>query len=328
MKTKKEKYGLMTYPATPKYNVGDYIQSLAAKQYLPKVDEFIEREKLKDYNGSKVKMIMNGWYIQNPEQIRASLKIKPLYVSFHLNSYVKNSVLGDPRNIDFLRKNSPIGCRDYYTLNILKEHDIDAYYSGCLTTTLDLKYVSKKRTEDIYFADPLWILPHWEKLLYGKRIFIKGVLKGEFFKFGKRKEVLNSLFSDEIINSAIPIKHKLSGSHSESKRFLEAEKVLNKLASAKLVVTSRIHAALPCLALNTPVIFINYGFENASDQSRFKGITDLFNTININEKGEISANFEIPQDRKIEISDIIENPKKYLINANKLKRDCFEFIEN
>lgn len=31
-------YGLLTYLAWPEYNAGDYIQSLAAARFLPKVD--------------------------------------------------------------------------------------------------------------------------------------------------------------------------------------------------------------------------------------------------------------------------------------------------
>jgi hypothetical protein len=326
MANKIKKYGLMIYPGTPTYNVGDYVQSLAAKQYLPKVDVLIEREKLKKYSGHEVNMIMNGWYIHNPEQFKPSSKINPLYISFHLNSHFKDIILSDQNNVEYLKTKSPIGCRDYSTLESLRYKGIDAYYSGCLTTTLDLKYSSKEKSDNIYFCDPVWILPHWAKLMYGKKNFIKGIVKGDVFKFNKRKQVLASLFSEEILNKAINIKHKLPGKHSEERRFKEAELFLKKLASAKLVVTSRIHAALPCLALGTPVIFINYGFDRSSDQSRFKGIIELFNTINIDDSGKISANFELPNNEKISLNDIIENPMRYLDFAESLKDKCSEFI--
>ena len=43
-------------------NIGDYIQSLAL-QYLPKNSKplLIDRDRVKFYNGTKVKLIMNGW---------------------------------------------------------------------------------------------------------------------------------------------------------------------------------------------------------------------------------------------------------------------------
>jgi hypothetical protein len=327
MEDKTKKYGLMTYPGTPTYNVGDYVQSLAAKQYLPKINVLVEREKLKDYSGEEIDMIMNGWYIHNSDQFKPSSKINPLYISFHLNAIFKDKILSDENNIEYLKSKSPIGCRDYYTLEALENKGIDAYYSGCLTTTLDLKYKSDEKNENIYFCDPVWILPHWAKLMYGKRQFIKGIMNGDIFKFKERKQVLKNLFSEDILNQAINVKHKISGKHSEERRFEEAELFLKKLASAKLVVTSRIHAALPCLALGTPVIFINYGFDNSSDQSRFKGISELFNTINIDAKGNINANFELPKNSKISLDDILENPKRYVEFAEKLKVKCSQFIK-
>jgi len=54
------KYGLLKYEENKRFfNVGDNIQSLAAKQFLPRVDKYLSREKLADYKGEKVKLIMN-----------------------------------------------------------------------------------------------------------------------------------------------------------------------------------------------------------------------------------------------------------------------------
>ena len=60
------KYGLLTYDENERFfNVGDNIQSLAAKQFLPKVDEFINREELAEHKGDAVNLIMNGWFSHN-----------------------------------------------------------------------------------------------------------------------------------------------------------------------------------------------------------------------------------------------------------------------
>ena len=64
-------------PAMGKQNLGDFIQSLAAKQFLPHVDEYINREELSEYNGKPVKMIMNGWYMMRPENWPPSEVIDP-----------------------------------------------------------------------------------------------------------------------------------------------------------------------------------------------------------------------------------------------------------
>src|SRR5690606_18727181 len=120
--------------------------------------------------------------------------------------------------------------------------------------------------------------------------------------------------------------HKLSGKHSEEQRFKEAERFLNIFSKAKLVITSRIHCALPCLALGTPVIFINYGFSNNSDQSRFKGITDLFNTINIDPQGNISSNFGFKEGDLIHENIKLQNPTRHKEYADRLKESCYNFI--
>ncbi len=60
--------GLLVY--TEKYNIfniGDYIQSLAAKQFFHKIDVLIDRENLDKYTGEKVKIILNGWFMHSPE---------------------------------------------------------------------------------------------------------------------------------------------------------------------------------------------------------------------------------------------------------------------
>jgi exopolysaccharide biosynthesis predicted pyruvyltransferase EpsI len=54
-------------------------------------------------------------------------------------------------------------------------------------------------------------------------------------------------------------------------RMYYANDILNKYKSAKCVITSRLHAALPCLALGTPVLLIN----TQPDQYRFEGLKEL-----------------------------------------------------
>src|SRR5678816_3622094 len=79
-------YGLLTYLAWPEYNAGDYIQSLAAARFLPKVDKYVNREKLNEYNGPPLKLNMNGWFMHRPSNWPPSEMIDPLVTSFHLNS--------------------------------------------------------------------------------------------------------------------------------------------------------------------------------------------------------------------------------------------------
>ena len=79
---------------------------------------------------------MNGWYLISESNKITSSKIKPIYLSIHIrNPYNIASEM-----IDDLKKYEPIGYRDIFTLKSLRNKGIDAYFSSCLTLTLDIDY--------------------------------------------------------------------------------------------------------------------------------------------------------------------------------------------
>ena len=180
---------------------------------------------------------------------------------------------------------SPIGCRDTNTRNELIKYGIKAFFSSCLTTTLDIDYSAYKteRTDDIIFAD---------------------------FKFGDYFPADNYILSLEAynFNNIINITHNFNKTITHIERFKLAKKLIDKYARAKLVITTRLHAYLPCLALNTPVILVNKKFD-----IRFSGLYKFLNTIGKNEKNifEIKVN--------VDNQGFIYNSKAYLNYANKLK---------
>ncbi len=60
-------------------NIGDEIQSLAIKQLIDNVDHYIDRERLHEFkNNTPVKLILNGWYMDNPNNWPPSKDIIPL----------------------------------------------------------------------------------------------------------------------------------------------------------------------------------------------------------------------------------------------------------
>ena len=77
---------LMICNGTSEYkNIGDHIQSLAAAQFSKPIDEYVERENLNRYcSRDKGKMIMNGWFMRQPDNWPPSEQIKPLIISFHI----------------------------------------------------------------------------------------------------------------------------------------------------------------------------------------------------------------------------------------------------
>ena len=97
---------------------------------------------------------MNGWFMHKVETDAGRSKftnlpkrklfnnnidwpppsnIKPIFISFHIN----NKDMLDECYIPYYKMNEPIGCRDRSTSKYLTDRGVDAYFSGCLTLTLD-----------------------------------------------------------------------------------------------------------------------------------------------------------------------------------------------
>ena len=78
-----------------------------------------------------------GWHMHSLYGLRYEFpyhaNIRPLFISFHIN---RPEIL-TPEAIDYLREYGPIGCRDWTTAEMLLSAGVDAFFSGCLTTTVD-----------------------------------------------------------------------------------------------------------------------------------------------------------------------------------------------
>ena len=184
-----------------------------------------------------------------------------------------------------LKKYEPIGCRDIYTQQILEKSGINAYFSSCLTTTLDIDFAvnHSERTNEIIFIDY------------------------KFGRFPQADKYIKSLKQYNFSN-IIYKRHIFKLNYSHLQRFRLAKQLLEQYARAKLVISTRIHGALPCLALNTSIIFVNMEYDR-----RYPGLYELLNTIGINSKGKFEINVQLDK------NNLVINPKKYLKYANRLK---------
>lgn len=319
-------YGLLTYAENKRFfNVGDYIQSLAARQFLPQVDAYLNREALGEYAGEPLKLIMNGWFTHNAARWVPSPVIAPLFISFHVNNTAAPAML-DERGVAYLKAHQPIGCRDRFTVEVLKAKGIEAYFSGCLTLTLDSWRVPESERGDVvYIVDPLYGYPTWKKATYDIRRFLGSVRSGDLFKVGRRARHLERLIDRSMLDGAVHVEQEPPANmYSDAQKFAMAEDLLHKYARARLVITSRIHCALPCLALGTPVVFIN-GFTNFVDSCRFDGILDLFNRIDIDSgTGAFIANF--PLDGKLRADMSVTNLDRHRDLAEAMKATCRRFV--
>jgi hypothetical protein len=90
-------------------------------------------------------MLAFGWYMHPWFRVRYDFPLhphlRPLFVSFHVNRPQLLSADG----ISYLRRYAPIGCRDWPTVHRLLEHDVPAFFTGCLTSTVDLLFEAEPR---------------------------------------------------------------------------------------------------------------------------------------------------------------------------------------
>lgn len=262
------------------FNVGDDIQVVAAKRFYNDF-KYINKYKLAYYNGEPAKIIMNGWFCHADMDWPPSDDLKPKYISFHINSAAEQRMLNE-NGVNYLKAHEPIGCRDITTLAMLKKHNVQAYYSACITLTLQRsRFTQNLKRKGVIINDI-----SYKKTRYLNKNIIKFFLKGDFKKLRTYKKntkliknfVLNSFNESDISYT----KHSLPlNSEDRDIRYKTGENLLTKYAEAELVITSRIHCALPCLALGTPVIFIDDSLNHSSERSRLDGLIDFFHIVKI-----------------------------------------------
>jgi hypothetical protein len=240
------KFALLTYSTN---NLGDEIQSIAARQFLPQTDFFVDRDDwTTDGSGpaNTAKIILNGWFTHNPEKWPPPPFLSPCLISMHITrERHKPTTLTAPavtllqgKNLDYLRRHQPVGGRDLWTTSLLQQHGVDSYFSGCLTLAIGAGAMRDRRN----FICAVDLPEASYRILLGRT----------------RAPVLR-------------LNHSDTGGGTFEQRCAKAGRLLSLYAHAKCVVTTRLHCALPCLALATPVLFIN----TASDQYRLSGLIEL-----------------------------------------------------
>lgn len=292
----KSKYGVVFYQGSS--NIGDDIQLYAAKRFLPQIDYIIERENMDSFvtdNYEKVKVIMNGWYFHKAESWPPTPFIEPKTLSMHFTDNLmidgwsaKHPEVFDGYGKKFLKDHEPIGCRDTHTEKFMKELGIEHYFSSCLTTTISLN--KKKKVENIIYAVDVSedIVHYIEEHTSAKVITLTHIMT---------KEEQNQPFEE---------------------RMKQAEKLLNKYHNAKMVVTSRLHAALPCLALETPVLLIKH------DDPLYPGRLDTFYDF----VHSITEEELLIEKVKVDFNKPKKNPTKYKKYREQLIADCEAFVKD
>ena len=333
-------------------NIGDYIQSIAANQFMH-TSELIERETLNAYHGEKMRVIVNGWFMHYPRHFPPSDDIVPLFVSFHIRPRVARRLLTE-RTVAYLRRYEPIGCRDENTVRILEKAGVKAYFSNCLTLTLGMSY---KRHPDaasgpVCIVDPLQplnrrcclkalptLFRHLPLSLHIYRKMCRQALykagfwprAKAFLAMGAFIRVYSTLFDLSVLKNADYYTHSVREKifSSEKDKFDYSHKMLETYAGARFCVTSRIHCALPCVAMGTPVVFIDSSIKNFG-KGRFGGVTDLFN-LAVTDGKRLEPKFTFRTDNPrglIDMDTKLPTTDKHLRYVKELSEKCTEFAQH
>lgn len=307
-----QNYGLLCYDKS--FNLGDEVQSIAALQYLPTTNSLVDRDTnnikfLSNTSSSMdIKIIYNGWFDGQYCTFPPPNIINPLFISFHINEtdHTNDSmynILDDMKqplkpivsNISYLKQHEPIGCRDLHTMNMLDKNGIKTYFSGCLTLTLQNKFTN--RSEDILVIDSHILAP----------------------------KIYNSVIPETIRKKAKYYSQAIKEQLPHNEKMKLAQEHLDRLAKAKLVITSRLHTALPCLAYGTPVIFIH---DNLSDV-RFSGLLKFMKSYTTGDKLDVDLDtYKNPDSNELKtvINNLRNNVTQWIKQSNipKLIKPCLQ----
>lgn len=158
--------------------------------------------------------------------------VTPVFMSLNL---IYDFFARTPSLLDYFKKYEPIGCRDEQTKRILQGYGIKAYLMGCFTVCVP-KRTREPKNGKVFFVDVPWEL--------NDRIPPEIKKDAEY--------VTHSIPFNDSPNTIEEYNREEEVARSYLRRYRE---------EARLVVTGRIHAAIPCAAMGIPVILVKDNFD-------------------------------------------------------------------
>lgn len=293
------KLGFYCYSTT---NLGDEIQSIAALQFAPKTEVpiFINRD-FPDYKSNdQLFLIANGWFSESYLSFFMPENIHPFFISIHIHQEMELTAA----IIKTLKKAEPVGCRDLYTLERLTKAGVDCFFSGCLTLTLGRSFHHKGGGGNLVNDVPEVILAqHFPMDLETKSISQHlERLPLTSIHHRQSQRIINQRRKNQLeAPTFLTFQEKAARlffnfplvSQQDRIRFSKATQLLQTYETADLIITSRLHCAIPAIAMGTPVFFA----PKTRSDFRFSGYEFLKYCQNIN--------FDISDWAKA-LSDILE----------------------
>lgn len=215
-------------------NIGDVLQGMVAKPFLPLDAMAADREAMAEIDVTQPGFLLaNGWYMHNFTKFPPPENITPLYISVH----IANSQMLSNENVrEHFKKHSPIGCRDKKTLKLFLGWGIPAYYSGCLTiTSKAMNGSTRPEIEEVLLVDNVdHQIPEEVKTK------LESLLGKELVRVSHDPPDNSGSFQGYVASSTVHMKN-----------------LLERYCKAQLVITTKIHCALPCLGMGARVMLIH-----------------------------------------------------------------------
>jgi len=324
-------------------NMGDYVQSIAARQFVGDKAVLLERDHLHEYEGEPVKLIMAAWWMHYPENWPPSKNIVPLFTSFHITPDKADKMLSE-EGVAYLKKHEPIGCRDKGTQRLLENRGIRAFFSGCLTLTLGRTYRHEIKKDVVSFVDPHFGTLSFKKpfsLVRSGLVLLKnfGAIKKisqKMYSSQSIKSLLktaefyrqyNKLFDQALLVNADYYTHSAyePGFKSEKEKFDYTDQLLKAYGASRFVVTSRLHVSLPTVAMGVPTLFVQSD-KIPRSPGRFEGLLEHVNCIEYRSGSWKGLDgFELPK-AKITCSYTFTNKNSHQDLADAMAKECLKFV--
>ena len=253
-------------------NLGDEFQSIAAAQFLPRVDAFVPRDALDQVYPvrlarlvQRIRVIMAARFYGPLTAWPPPPHVAPIFVGMRLEPGFKTHrrVLSQPQTVRYLCEHDPIGCRDQETCDFLEALGVKTVLTGCITLTLRRDAFAdgqRRRDGDVLLID----VPD----------SAQRVIPSEIRRAGRHLS--------QILPTDAP--------QTQVHRTEEATQRLRALAAARLVITTKVHAALASRALGTPVVLLDTGGDTSS---RISGMRSFLHCLQIRDDGAAPA---VPRD--------------------------------
>jgi hypothetical protein len=248
-------------------NLGDTLQSRVFELYLRDNYQNLEinyigrdfpiaskENKMEDeFKNDTRDILLTGWLTQNPARFLSIQRNLIGLVGVHLAAEgslasnklgIRHLFLSETFRNEF--RGYSVSSRDFSTRDFLENRGFQAPFVGCVSSLIsqvDLSFIPRQPKSDILFVD------------------IDSNLENRFLEKDFRGKV------------AIHLSNRENEINGEIEKLRRIDQLLGCIISSEIVVTSRLHVALPAIALGRPTVLI------ANLDARYGGISDFLNII-------------------------------------------------